>query len=217
MSLTGRPSSPPLALISSSQIFMPSSACLPLGESGPVSAIANPILIGSPACPAAPFDNGAAAATASSPKPTRLSMCLPPWWLTRRTILCAIVAGAPGAFLLPLIAHSSHRSAHPRTVQRPAIPRLGREPAFFLDEAGDLGDALAGAQGGHDERPRSPHAPGIARHDFQRGADIGGKIDLVDDEQVRARDARPSFRGDLVARRHVDHVDGEVGELGRES
>src|SRR6266540_4475343 len=48
MSLTGRPSRPPLALISSSQICMPSSACLPLGASGPVSAIEKPILIGSP-------------------------------------------------------------------------------------------------------------------------------------------------------------------------
>jgi hypothetical protein len=41
------PSSPPLALVSSSQIFMPSSACLPAPESGPVSAMEKPILIGS--------------------------------------------------------------------------------------------------------------------------------------------------------------------------
>src|ERR1700742_4987457 len=48
MSLTGRPSRPPLALVSSSQIFMPSSACLPKPASGPVSAMPKPILIGSP-------------------------------------------------------------------------------------------------------------------------------------------------------------------------
>src|SRR5262245_32403303 len=48
MSLTGRPSRPPLALISSSQIFMPSSACLPLAASGPVSAMEKPIVTGWP-------------------------------------------------------------------------------------------------------------------------------------------------------------------------
>src|SRR3954453_13387716 len=50
MSLTGRPISPPLPLISSSQILAPSSACLPLAASGPVSDIEKPILIGSPLC-----------------------------------------------------------------------------------------------------------------------------------------------------------------------
>src|SRR5215470_5867734 len=49
MILTGRPSSPPFLLVSSSQILAPSSACLPLAASGPVSAMEKPILIGSPA------------------------------------------------------------------------------------------------------------------------------------------------------------------------
>ena len=48
MALTGRPSRPPLALVSSSQIFMPSSACLPLAASGPVSAMEKPMVIGWP-------------------------------------------------------------------------------------------------------------------------------------------------------------------------
>src|SRR6516164_9916575 len=48
MSLTGRPSRPPLALVSSSQIFMPSSACLPKPASGPVSAMPKPMAIGWP-------------------------------------------------------------------------------------------------------------------------------------------------------------------------
>src|SRR6516162_7776566 len=48
MSLTGRPSRPPLALTSSPQIFIATSDILPLGASGPVSAMPNPILIGSP-------------------------------------------------------------------------------------------------------------------------------------------------------------------------
>src|SRR5215468_10018028 len=48
MSFTGRPSRPPLALISSSQIWAPSSACWPAPASEPVCAMLKPILIGLP-------------------------------------------------------------------------------------------------------------------------------------------------------------------------
>src|SRR5579872_3565571 len=48
MSLTGRPSRPPLALTSSSQIFQASSADLPFGPRPPVIAMLDPILIGGP-------------------------------------------------------------------------------------------------------------------------------------------------------------------------
>src|SRR5215472_6192081 len=48
MSLTGRPSNPPLALISFSQICAPSSACLPAPASAPVCAMLKPILMGAP-------------------------------------------------------------------------------------------------------------------------------------------------------------------------
>src|SRR5664279_3250635 len=47
MSFTGRPSRPPLALVSSSQIFIASNDDLPLADSGPVSDMPKPILIGS--------------------------------------------------------------------------------------------------------------------------------------------------------------------------
>src|SRR6476619_7311319 len=46
MSLTLRPSRPPLALVSSSQILAPANACLPLGASGPVTDMAKPTVIG---------------------------------------------------------------------------------------------------------------------------------------------------------------------------
>ncbi len=39
------------------------------------------------------------------------------------------------------------------------------------------------------------------------------KVDLVDHQKVRARDARPALARDLVACRHVDDVDGQVGEF----
>src|SRR6516164_1390481 len=51
MSCTGRPSRPPLALISCSQIWLPSSACWPAPASEPVCAMEKPILIGAaPPC-----------------------------------------------------------------------------------------------------------------------------------------------------------------------
>src|SRR6516165_3132155 len=50
MSLTGRPSRPPLALVSSSQIWAPSSACWPAPASEPLCAMLKPILMGSPPC-----------------------------------------------------------------------------------------------------------------------------------------------------------------------
>src|SRR5690348_12594208 len=50
MSCTGRPKSPPLAFVSSSQIFIARIAALPLAASPPVKAMPVPILIGSAAC-----------------------------------------------------------------------------------------------------------------------------------------------------------------------
>src|SRR5262245_8456513 len=66
MSLTGRPSRPPLALVSSSQIFIPSSACLPKPASGPVSAMPKPMVIGwlDGVCACVDFRDAATAATA---------------------------------------------------------------------------------------------------------------------------------------------------------
>src|SRR5215468_8090616 len=66
MSLTGRPSRPPLALVSSSQIFMPSSACLPKPASGPVSAMPKPMVIGWPdsVCACVDFRNATTATAA---------------------------------------------------------------------------------------------------------------------------------------------------------
>src|SRR5215471_2132069 len=67
MSLTGRPSSPPLALTSSSQIFIASSDILPLAASGPVSAMPKPMVMGSAArSGAAPSTDAASAATSET-------------------------------------------------------------------------------------------------------------------------------------------------------
>ena len=76
---TGRPSSPPLALTSSSQICIASSADLPLGASPPVSAMLKPILIGSAARAVAPQS---ASTRASAIGPSREMRCIgrPPSW-----------------------------------------------------------------------------------------------------------------------------------------
>ena len=59
-----------MALVSSSQIFMPSSAALPAEASPPVSPMPKPILIGS-AAPAVPAANAMKTAAAASRRRTR--------------------------------------------------------------------------------------------------------------------------------------------------
>ena len=86
----------------------------------------------------------------------------------------------------------------------------------MLDEAGDRFDAFAGAQIGEYIRLVAAHAPGVALHHVEAGADVRREIDLVDHQQVRARDAGAALARDLLALRDVDDVDGDVGKLGRE-
>ena len=69
---------------------------------------------------------------------------------------------------------------------------------------------------GEHERPGAAHAAGIARHHVEVGADERRQVGLVDDEQVGLRDSRAALARNLVAARHVDHVDREVGELAAE-
>ena len=59
----------------------------------------------------------------------------------------------------------------------------------------------------------APHPFRIKLHLLERRTDMRREVDLVDHQQVRARDARAPLRRNLVAGRHVDHVDGEIGQL----
>src|SRR5216683_6367143 len=83
------------------------------------------------------------------------------------------------------------------------------EPAFVFDEARDRVDAASGSEVGEHERAGAAHAFGIALHDFERGADVRRKIDLVDDQEIRAGDAGAALGGNLVAGGDVDDVYGE--------
>src|SRR5271169_1414430 len=76
MSLTGRPSSPPLALMSSSQICIATSDILPLAARGPVSDILKPTLIGSAALIGVAA-NSSAATAADHARRLMLSHCDP--------------------------------------------------------------------------------------------------------------------------------------------
>src|SRR5690606_26057078 len=70
--------------------------------------------------------------------------------------------------------------------------------------------------GGEHERTISSHLLGITIHDFEGSADVRRKVGLVDDQEIRAGDARTSLARDLVSTGNIDHVDREVGELGTE-
>jgi hypothetical protein len=59
------------------------------------------------------------------------------------------------------------------------------------------------------------HPRCIALHHAQIGTHRLRKIDLVDDQQIAARDSRAPFARHLVTAGHVDDVDDEVGEFAR--
>src|SRR6187551_3116500 len=89
--------SPPFLLVSSSQILAPSSACLPLAASGPVSDIEKPILIGSPPCASAAPAVIAATATPARARDISLrNICFPPTRLFLARILRDLPHGARG-------------------------------------------------------------------------------------------------------------------------
>src|SRR3954469_22541282 len=88
--------------------------------------------------------------------------------------------------------------------------------ALRLDERDDALEAFAGLEVRKYERPRTAHALRVAVHYFQRRPDHRREVDLVDDEEVALGDARPALTRNLVAGRHIDDVQREVGKLGAE-
>ena len=54
---------------------------------------------------------------------------------------------------------------------------------------------------------------GVALHHAEVGAHVRRQVDLVDDEQIRPRDARAALARDLLSFRDVDDIDGRVHEL----
>ena len=87
------------------------------------------------------------------------------------------------------------------------------EHALRLDEGNDALEAFARLEVREHERPRAAHALRVAVHDLERGADHRREIDLVDDQQVALGDAGAALARDLVAGRHVDHVQRQIRQL----
>lgn len=83
------------------------------------------------------------------------------------------------------------------------------------DHINDVINALPILDLRKDGRPALADLRSVAFHDAQIRAHRGREIDLVDDQQVTARDAGAAFTRDLVTARDVDHVDDEVGQLAR--
>jgi hypothetical protein len=66
---------------------------------------------------------------------------------------------------------------------------------------------------GKHRRPTLAHPRRIALHHAQIGTHRLREVDLVDDEQITARDARAPFARHLVTAGHVDDVDDIVGKF----
>ena len=55
-----------------------------------------------------------------------------------------------------------------------------------------------------------------ALHDVEIDVHIGRKVALVDDEEVRTRDARPALARNFLALADRDDIEREIGKVGRE-
>src|SRR5262245_17430010 len=121
---------------------------------------------------------------------------------------------------------ATRRQANRRS-RRPTRPTCGSETLTSLLEqqfAPDPGDdpvqPFTRLQVREHERLPAAHEARVALHDAEVGADVRRQIDLVDHQQVRARDARTTLARNLVAARDVDDVDRRVrqfrAEAGRE-
>lgn len=64
-------------------------------------------------------------------------------------------------------------------------------------------------------RPTLSHLRRIPLHNLQIRTHSLSEINLVHNQQIRARDARATLAGDLVSARNINHVDDEVGQFAR--
>src|SRR5437899_6203851 len=72
------------------------------------------------------------------------------------------------------------------------------QPSLDNDKIDDPLRPRAGLQVSKDEGPVAAHTPRVAFHHVEVGADQRREIDLVDNEQVGARDAGSALARDLV-------------------
>src|SRR5690606_375346 len=106
---------------------------------------------------------------------------------------------------------SRHTQSTPYAGQRMCVTRSRSrsrpcERAFAFNESDDLVQPLPLLDRPHHKGALPAHALGVFSHDLKGGTDMRREIRLVDDEQVRFRDARPALARYLLAARHVDDV-----------
>src|SRR6266540_194983 len=109
--------------------------------------------------------------------------------------------------------------ARPRKPSRPVRPGAGAsglEEELAADPVNHAVGASPVPEIGEDKGPVSPHPLGVPLHHGEIGAHVGRQVDLVDDEQVGARDAGAALARDLVPLGDVYHVDRRVHQLGAE-
>src|SRR5262245_27860429 len=92
------------------------------------------------------------------------------------------------------------------------MPSRGEEH-FALEPRDDIIKSFAVLEVRENERSSAAHFLGVTLHDAEVGIDEGRKVDLVDDEQIRFRDARTTLARNLVAFGHIDDVDVSVDEF----
>src|SRR3546814_11898759 len=93
-------------------------------------------------------------------------------------------------------------------------PRSTRTDTLFPYTTLFRSHAGAGADICEDEGAVAAHLLRVAVHHLEARTDKGRQIDLVDHKHVRTGYAGPTLARDLVPRRHVDDIDGDVGQLG---
>src|SRR5437660_1230097 len=115
----------------------------------------------------------------------------------------------------PLTGQPSPGAASVESPKRAITVRFGLSPPpsqVALDEGGHRAGTVLADERGEQRGPLAPLGGRVPRHHPEVGAHHRRQVDLVDDQQVRAGDARPSLTGDLVAAGHVDDEELEVGE-----
>src|SRR5260221_9074354 len=84
---------------------------------------------------------------------------------------------------------------------------------LLLDETDNLHQTFLRLEISHYKGAFASHLLCIHSHHFERSANIGSQVGLIDNEKVGSSDSRPSFSGDFFATVNIDHINREIGEL----
>lgn len=122
----------------------------------------------------------------------------------------------------PPLSPTLHLLIHtPRSPRRPLLPPLQTlliSPAPLprtKNQIHNMLQPLPLLNNRKNSRPPFPHLRRIPLHDTQIRTHRLSQINLVNNQQIRARDTRPTLPGHLITARNVNHVDDEIGQFPR--